>query len=337
MSQESVSHEIASQQVIKPPVIGRGDTVGIVAPSSPIFEEGDVEFTFEWLERLGLRWKVGKNTFKRWSDLAGTDEERLSDFHAMWADPEVKLILPIRGGNGSVRLLPHLDFELIRNNPKVLIGYSDITGLLIPIHQKTGLVTMHGPTAGSFFESEYTYENFVRLLTRTDPGGEVPDPEQKDDWNPDYPPYRMVIAPGRGSGRLTGGCLTLIRQLMGTAWEIETRGRLLFIEDVGEEPHSIDRMITQLELAGKLRDIAGLIVGECVSCRPGNSKRNVLSLNQSVEAMLREKFEGARYPVIYGMRIGHSADKCTLPLGVMASLAADDEMVVLKLEESATS
>ncbi|MBZ0184878.1 MAG: LD-carboxypeptidase, partial [Candidatus Obscuribacterales bacterium] len=277
------------------------------------------------------------HTFKRWSDLAGTDRQRAEDFHRMWADPEVKLILPIRGGNGSVRLLPHLDFDLIAANPKLLVGFSDITGFLIPIAQKTGLVTFHGPTAGSFFESEYTYDNFVRALMDSSSLGEVLDPEAKGEWNPDYPPCRLVIAKGKGRGRLTGGCMTLIRQLMGTPFEIETRGKILFLEDVGEEPHSIDRMVTQLKLAGKLDDLAGIVFGECVSCRPGNSRRNTLSLNYSIERMLKERFAQAEYPVVYGMRIGHSADKCTLPINITASLEIDDDLVLFKVEEPATT
>src|SRR5262249_3067358 len=156
-----------------------------------------------------------------------------------------------RGGNGSVRLLDKLDFALIKKHPKIIIGYSDITGLIIPIHQATGLITFHGPTAGSFFESPYTYNNFVKAVMQPKPIGLIADPPAKEAWNPDYPPCRLVIAEGKARGPLTGGCLSLVRQLMGTPWEIDTRNKILFLEDFEEEPHNIDRMLTQLELAGK--------------------------------------------------------------------------------------
>ncbi|MGH9552218.1 MAG: S66 peptidase family protein, partial [Terriglobales bacterium] len=130
--------------ILKPRALRKGDTVGIVAPSSAPFEEGHSEFTYRWLKELGLKYKVAPHCFDSYSDYAGRDEDRVKDLHDMWADPEVQAILPIRGGNGSVRLLPMLDFELIKKHPKVFIGFSDITGLLIPIHQRTGLITFHG-------------------------------------------------------------------------------------------------------------------------------------------------------------------------------------------------
>lgn len=325
------------QPLLKPRMLKRGSTISIVAPSSPPFEEGDLEFTFHWLRKLGLKWKLGRHVFDRCGDLAGVDNDRLKDFHAAFEDPEVEALLPVRGGNGSVRLLSGLDFDLIARNPKIIIGYSDITGLLIPIHQETGMVTFHGPTAGSFFESPYTYHNFVKAVMQPRALGLIADPPAKDVWNPDYPPNRLIVAEGKARGRLVGGCLSLIRQLMGTPWEIETKGRILFFEDFEEEPHMLDRMITQLQFAGKIDDALGIIVGECASCRPGDSKRNRMRLNFSVERMLKDKLGHLKKPVIYGMRLGHSREKFTLPLGVMAYLQADQSRgVTLKIEEAAT-
>jgi muramoyltetrapeptide carboxypeptidase len=332
-----MNSERTETAVVRPRVLKNGSTVGIVAPASPPFEEGDLNYSFQWLKKLGLRWKVGKHTFNRLGDLAGTDKERLEDFHDMWQDPDVDMILPARGGNGTVRLLDKLDFDLIAKNPKILIGYSDITGLLIPIQQVTGLITFHGPTAGSFFESPYTYYYFEKAVMQSKPLGMISDPTPKDVWNPEYPPPRLVIAEGKARGQLTGGCLSLVRQLMGTPWEIDTRGKILFVEDYEEEPHSLDRMLTQLELAGKIDDAAGLIIGECASCRPGDSRRNRIALNYSVERMLREKFGKLEKPVVYGMRLGHSIEKFVLPLGVVAHLKADKNgSVSFKIEESAT-
>lgn len=320
-------------ELLKPRRLTKGDTVGIVAPSSNPFEEGQVEFTRKWLHGLGLKCKIGKHIFASYSDLAGTDQERLEDFHTMWADREVNAVFPIRGGNGSVRLLPALDFDLIASNPKILIGYSDITGLLIPIHQRTGLVTFHGPTAGSFFEAAYTYHYFRKALMSNKPLGLIVDPPEAM-WKPKYPPTRLVIASGTARGALIGGSLTLIKQLMGTPFEIETDGKLLFMEDVAEEPHSIDSMLCQLLLAGKLQTCAGIIFGESVDCKPGHSRRNTLAMNYSLERVLRERLSGLGIPVVYGLRFGHGQEKFTLPLGVMASLSADEEQVRFKIEES---
>src|SRR5580658_4866899 len=184
--------------IVKPRLLRKGDTVALIAPSSPPFEEGHVEFTYRWLTSLGLKYKVGKHIFDNYSDFAGTDESRLEDFHEAWRDPEVSAIFPIRGGNGAVRLLPNIDFDLVRNNPKILIGYSDITGLLIPIHQSTGLVTFHGPTAGSFFECAYTHHYFRKAVMSNKPIGMVVDPPTSEHvWKPKYPPPRLVIATGR--------------------------------------------------------------------------------------------------------------------------------------------
>lgn len=323
--------------VVLPRVLKPGSFVGIVAPASPPFEAGDLEYTFQWLKRLGLRWKVGRHVTDQLGVLAGADADRVRDLHDMWQDPEVDMILPLRGGNGAVRLLDKLDFSMIAKNPKILMGYSDITGLLIPIQQETGLVTFHGPTALSFFESPYTYYYFEKSVMQTNPLGLISDPTPKDEWDPEYPPPRLVIAEGKARGQLTGGCLSLIRQLMGTPWEVDCKGKILFLEDVEEEPHSIDRMLTQLELAGKIDDAAGIIIGECANCRPGDSRRNRMSLNFSVEKMLREKFSNLGKPVVYGMRLGHSREKFVLPLGVVATLKADAKgSVTLKIEEAAT-
>lgn len=321
--------------LVKPAVLRKGAIVAIVAPSTPPFEPDDIEFTYKWLTKLGLKYKVGKHVFDRWGDCAGTDQQRLEDFHRAWADPEVDAVLPIRGGNGAARLLPELDFDLIASNPKIFMGYSDITGLLIPIHQRTGLVTFHGP-ACSFYKSGYTHHYFQKSLMQTKPIGYITDPDPKEPWKPEYPPTRLVIAEGKARGRLVGGCMTLIRQLNGTPFEIQTAGKIVFLEDVQEEPHSIDRMLTQLLLAGKLKDAAGIAVGECVKCRPGDSGRNALPLSYSVEHVLRERLGGLGIPVVYGLRFGHGTEQFTLPLGVMASLEVSRQGVRFKIEEAAT-
>ena len=321
---------------MKPPVLRKGDTVGILSPSSPPFERSSLEPICEALANLGLKWKLGKHLFDSYADLAGRDEDRLSDLHEFWGDPEVNAIVPFRGGNGAARLLPNLDMELIRANPKIIVGFSDITALLIAIHQKTGLITFHGSMARSFLDSKYSHDSFVRALMSSEPLGELSDPEPRSLFNREIPSARVVLSEGSARGPLTGGCFTLIKQLMGTPWELETKGKILFLEDVQEEPYSIDRALTQLDLAGKLKDAAGIIIGQCLRCGPGDSRRSVLPLNSSLETLLAERFANYGKPVVYGMRIGHTNDRLTLPIGIEATLTADSKGVVLRIEESAT-
>jgi muramoyltetrapeptide carboxypeptidase len=327
---------MSSSSLIKPRHLRRGDTVALIAPASGAFNAGDLEFSKEWLGKLGLKYKIGKNIRKSYSDLAGTDDERLEDLHEAWADDEVSAIIPVRGGNGVCRFLPKLDFELIQKNPKILIGYSDLTALINTIYQRCGLVTFHGPMAGSFYRSSYTYHYFQRAIMSNKPVGLVVDPIPAELWAPKYPPARIVFSEGKARGALVGGCITLVKQLMGTPFEIDTEGKILFLEDVSEEPHSIDRYLTQLLLSGKLHKAKAILVGECYKCEPGGSGRTRLSLNKSVEEVLRERLSGLGIPVVYGLRLGHGQDQFTLPIGVTASLEATRGKVKFKIEESGT-
>lgn len=321
---------------MKPRALRKGDTVGIIAPSSPLFDEGDIEFTYQWLHKLGLKWKVGKHISEKYSDLAGSDEARAEDFMTMWQDASVDGILPVRGGNGAARILPMIDFELIARHPKLFIGYSDLTALLLPIHQRTGLVCFYGPMAASFFRAGYTYHYFTKAVMSNRPIGLVTDPIPDHIWAPKYPPTRLVIAEGRGRGKLTGGCMTIIKQLVGTPFQMDTAGKIVFLEDLHEEPHSIDRFLTQLLLSGRLKDAAGIVIAECIQCRPGDSNRNHLPLNYSIECVLRERLGKLGIPVVYGLRFGHGSDQFTIPYGVNATLDAQGDQVRFRIEESAS-
>jgi muramoyltetrapeptide carboxypeptidase len=322
--------------IIKPRALRKGNTVGIIAPSGTLFEESTVEFTYQWLQKLGLKWKVSKHLNDKYSDLAGCDEVRAAEFMNMWLDPEVDAILPVRGGNGAARLLPLIDFNAIRRHPKVFCGYSDITALLLSCYQMSGLVCFYGPMATTFYRSDYSFRWFCKALMCDRPLGLVGDPTPDKIWSPSYPPCRVVIAEGKARGPLTGGCLTLVRQLLGTPYAIETRGKIVFLEDLNEEPHSIDRFLTQLLLAGKLQQAAGILVAECINCRPGESSRRRLDLNWSVEAVLKDRLSNLGIPVVYGMRFGHGNDQLTLPLGALSTLEARGKTVKFKIEESGT-
>jgi muramoyltetrapeptide carboxypeptidase len=326
--------DVSSHKIIKPRALRKGDTVGLVAPASPIFQPGEIEFIYQWLAKLGLKYKTGEHVFSSYSDAAGTDAERAHDFMEAWNDPTIDCVLPLRGGNGSARILPLLDFKAIAARPKLLIGYSDITSLLVSIHQQTGLVCFYGPSAGSFFKASYTHHYFMKAVMSNKPIGLVTDPIPSEVWKPKYPPSRMVIAQGRAEARLTGGCMTLIRQLMGTPYELQTEGKIIFLEDLNEEPHNIDRFLSQLLLAGKLQRAAGILIAECINCRPGDSNRNYFNLNHSLEQVLRDRLGNLGIPVVYGLRFGHGDDQFTLPLGAMAKLDATKRGVRFKIEEN---
>ena len=322
-------------KIIKPRALRKGDTVGIIAPSSPPFEVSEIEFTYQWLSKLGLKWKLGRHLFERYSEYAGLDEARADDFMTLWCDADVDGIIPIGGGNGAARLLPLLDFELIGKHPKLFVGYSDITALLVAIHQRTGLVCFHGPTARSFYKASYTYHWWTKAVMSNRPIGLVTDPIAQQVWAPKYPPARVVIAEGQARGRLIGGCLTLIKQLEGSPFAADMTGKIVFLEDLHEEPHAIDRMLSQLLLAGKLQQAAAILIGECSNCKPGESNRQRLPLNISLEAVLKERLSGLGIPVVYGMRFGHGEDQFTLPLGVVATLEAKGNSVKFKIHENA--
>lgn len=319
-----------TSSVLKPRVLKQGDTVGLITPSTFVSDPEDIETAARTMDYFGLKVKWGKNVRKRSGYLGGSIEERVSDLHAMFADPDVKGIFCIRGGYGSAQLLPAIDYDLIRRNPKIFIGYSDITALHLAIGKKTGLVTFHGPVALSGF-SDYTQKFYKKALFEATPIGAVTNPPETNKLRPKH--KLRTVRPGTARGRLVGGNLTLIATTMGSPYEIETAGRILFIEDVGEEPYSMDRMLTQLRIAGKLEKAAGIVFGECAGCTSKKydpSFTNSFTLGEVVDEILGK----LKIPVLSGLTIGHTEDQLTLPEGVMAFLDADKGELVI--EESAT-
>ncbi len=309
----------AQPQLLKPRALRPGDTVGLVTPSTYVSDPDRLWLARRTIEELGFRCKVGRAVGRRDGYLAGSIRERVDDLHAMFADPEVKAVFCIRGGYGSAMLLDSLDYALIRRNPKIFLGYSDITALHLAIGRHAGLVTFHGPVVLSGL-SDWTLEHFRRALFETKPLGRLSNPPEPRPIRPRHP-WRAV-RPGRARGPLIGGNLTLISTTLGTPYEIQTEGRILFLEDVGEEPYSIDRMLTHLRLAGKFRGIRGLIFGECAACRPREFQpgfESTFSTGEVVENILGR----LDVPVLTGLVIGHTDDQLTLPLGVEAELDAD--------------
>ena len=314
------------RKLIRPKALRPGDTVGLITPSSYVSDPDRLALAERTARYFGLVPKFGKNVRKREGYLGGSVDDRVEDLHAMFRDPEIKAVFAIRGGYGASQLLDRIDYDLIRANPKIFLGYSDITALHLAIQKRAGLVTFHGPIVLSRF-TPFTQTYFRKALFETAPIGRVTNPPDSDPLRPAH--VQRTVRPGIARGPLLGGNLTLISTTMGTPYEIETAGRILFLEDVDEEPYSIDRMLTQLRLAGKLDAAAGVIFGECQDCRPREFKQSfesTLSVGEVVDGILGR----LRIPVLSGLTIGHTDDQLTLPLGVMAQLDADKGELVIE-------
>ncbi len=314
------------RRIIKPTRLAPGDTVGLVLPASAEFEADDIAVAREQLELLGFKVVIGAHAYDRHGYFAGTDRDRADDLNRMFADDRIAGVVCYTGGWGSPRVLPYLDYDLIARKPKVLIGYSDITALLNAIHQRTGLVTFHGPVGSSIFDL-YTQENFRRVVMTAEPAGTLAAPEKKPDVLIDRTNRILRLSSGKASGRLAGGNLTMLASTMGTPYEIDTRGAILFLEDIREDIYRIDRMLTQLALGNKFNEMNGLAFGRCTEC--GASKGSAFSL----EDVLRDRFGSLGKPALSGLSFGHIEPKLTLPVGVMATLDAGSG--TLTLDEAA--
>ena len=317
--------------LIRPPRLKPGDVVGVITPSTPATNPDRLALVERTIKHFGLQVKWGKHIGQKSGYFGNPVQERLDDLHTMFRDPEVKGVFPIQGGYGTPQLLDGIDYDLIRRNPKVFTGYSDITALHLAIHKRTGLVTFHGPNVFSTL-TDYTQKHFRKAVFDTAPVGTVTNPPESNSLRPKY--LLRTIRPGKATGRLVGGNLTLISTTMGTPFEIDTRGAILFLEDIGEEPYRIDRMLTQLRLAGKLDQAAGIIFGDCVGCTPNDYKPFVaagFSLGEVLDSILGS----VKVPVLSGLTIGHVEDQLTLPMGVMATL--DAEAGTLEIKESGVS
>jgi muramoyltetrapeptide carboxypeptidase len=302
----------APRAILKPRKLSEGDTVGMIVPASIVFEADGIDRGREQLEALGFRVKVGVHAKARYGNLAGTDRERAADINDFFADKEVNAVIAFGGGWGTPRLLPYLDYDTIRRNPKILIGFSDLTGLLNAVHKKTGLVTFHGPMADSRYDA-YSLSNFRKVLMSSEPIGLLPNPQKRDDELIDRENRIIILREGVATGRLVGGNLSLIAATMGTPYEIDTDGAILFLEETHEELYRIDRMLTQLWLAGKLEKIAGFAFGRCTDCPVEGP---ALSMGE----LLRERF--GHVPSVWGLSFGHIEKKLTLPIGIPATLDA---------------
>jgi muramoyltetrapeptide carboxypeptidase len=296
---------------IKPPRLRPGDTLGLVAPASPAPDDTRIEKGVRYLESQGFRVKPGHYLSARHGFCAGTDAQRAADLNTMFRDPVVKGIFCLRGGYGSGRLLPLLDTAAIRRHPKIFVGFSDITALQLGLLRRPGLVTFSGPLVGVEFANRvdpFTEEHFWRLLTSRRRIGFLPSPA--------HAPPLVTMQNGRVEGRLIAGNLALILSLLGTRYLPDLRHCLLVVEDVGEHLHRVDRMWSQLRLAGLLGQLAGLVFGTFSDCPPAPTP----GARQTLDRIQREVAQWISGPVARGLPYGHHPRRITLPLGLAARL-----------------
>lgn len=302
-----------------------GDTLGFIAPSGAVRTEGAIERAVKETERMGFKVKLGESAGQKYGYLSGSDEVRARDINNMFADDEVDAIVCLRGGYGAMRILDQLDYELIARHPKIFMGFSDITALHIALLNRCDLATFHGPMAAANWAGspldDFSRESMYRALMSTEPVGEL--------WNPEgY--LRQTVNPGQAEGQLVGGNLMLIASSLGTPWEIDTKGRIIFIEEVGERTYCVDRMLTQLRLAGKFEDCAGVVFGDFADC-PVEYPEFGLTL----EEIIRDVVAPSGKPIFTGLRCGHCTPKLTLPFGVKCRMDAD-ECTLTVLESAVT-
>lgn len=298
-----------------PKALQYGDTVGVIAPASPP-NLTNYQKSLSFIERLGLQVKQGKHMENVHGYLAGTDEERLEDLHAMFADESVKGIICAGGGFGTARIAHRIDYELIRNHPKIFWGYSDLTYLHTAIRQQAGLVTFHGPMLASDVGKEDFHERsahrFKQLFEPT-----------KLIYDESFSPLQ-VLSEGEAEGEIVGGNLTLIASSLGGPYEIDTKGKLLLMEDIDEEPYRIDSYLAQLMHAEKLDDAAGFIIGDFNNAE---AKRNP---SLTLETVLKDYFQSIDRPVMRGFKIGHCQPHFAIPLGVPAKLSTKDKSLTIE-------
>jgi len=303
----------AQNSLIKPERIRPGDKVGLVNPATAAFESEPIEIMIEALESLGLDVVLGNNYYNRHGYFAGTDADRANDINTLFRDSGIRMIYA-RGGWGSARVLPLLDFDAIRSNPKVLLGYSDATALLTGVHAKTGLVTFHGPNPLNTFSAAY----FRRVVMNGEQVTMINPTDITEDTLVQTENRIQTINRGKATGQILGGNLTVLTAIMGSSYLPDWDNSILFLEDVNEAVYRVDRMLTELSLAGVLSKLKGFVFGRCTDCKPDNSYGSL-----TLEQVLAEHIEPLGIPAFSGSMIGHIDQQFTIPLGIDVEIDAN--------------
>jgi muramoyltetrapeptide carboxypeptidase len=304
---------------LKAPRLKKGDTVAITSPAGAVLDEIQITTFTNILKGFGFNVVLGETLKKKYGYFAGTDDERAKELNTLFADKSIKGIFCMKGGWGCARLLDKIDYTSISKNPKVLIGFSDITTLLIAIYAKTGLVTFHGPVGNSGW-NEFSSASFTNVVMNNLPLSFPVGPDTED--------KPLTINSGKATGALIGGNLTVISSIIGSDYLPDWNGKILFLEEWKEEPYSLDRMLTQMKLAGILDSLAGIAFGKCVKCEAEEPKKAFTYLE-----VLEQHFKPLKIPVFYGAMTGHIENKLTLPIGAEVTMDADTG--IIKLNEGA--
>lgn len=322
-----LSAKTNNNAILRPKKLKIGDEVALISPASNVTDQLDIYRAQEICDKLGVNPIMPKSIAKTDTGYKTRSvEERVAEIHKAFADKSIKAIFCIRGGYGSAELLDSLDYELIKNNPKIICGYSDITALLTAIYEKTGLITFHSPVMLSNFD-DISFNAFKNIIMNNIPFGIVQNPNSGGirETNP-----TITINQGTAQGKLIGGNLSLITSLIGTPYQINTEGKILFIEDVEEPPYRLERMLVQMKQAALLVDLKGVVIGKCNECVAGSSQS---SWDRSELEVYNYIFNGMDYPVFYGLLFGHTATQFTLPIGINAEINATKG--ILNILESA--
>ncbi len=309
-------------KILKPKKLLNGDLIGLISPASAVDEFSKVEQGVKYFEKLGYKVEVGKNIGKLHGYLAGSDEERLSDLHYMLRKKEVKAIFCIRGGYGSNRLLNKIDYNLVKRNPKIFVGYSDITALQLGFFAKTGLITFAGPMLAVDFYSEvnsYAEESFWTSITSNKPLGKVKMPNGEKLFG---------LNKGEKIGRIIGGNLAVLSSLIGSKFLPDLKGKILLLEEIGEAPYRIDRMLSQLSFSNNLDKISGAVLGAFIDCNEKDPTKSSLTLGEVIE----DYFGKLKVPVIYNLSHGHIENNLTIPLGIKVKI--NSSRTTLEFSES---
>jgi muramoyltetrapeptide carboxypeptidase len=297
--------------IIQPPRIKSGDTIAVIAPASPIRSHELFDRGIATLEKMGFKVRFDERIFQSFRYLAGNDADRAEELLCALEDPTIQAVIALRGGYGCSRLIPYLEENRLRLHPKILMGFSDLTTLFLFLNKRFGWITFHGPMVATSTLAEFDPDQSRHLFALwTDPG------------------YRPVLTfpqleawhPGTAEGILVGGCLSIIVAGMGTPYEIQTEGKILFLEDCDEPPYRLDRMITQLHLTGKLKSVAGVLLGVFRDCEPTQG-------DYTAAEVLKDLLKDLNVPILANFPAGHIPDNWTLPLGAKIRIDSDSRSV----------
>ena len=300
--------------MIKPPALKKGDTIGVVSPASPSEAKSEIARASETLEAMGYKVLIGRNVNKQKGFVAASEEERAEDINYMFANDSVDAVFVTQGGYGSAQLIDKIDYEAIRRNPKIFTGFSDITSLHLAINKFAGVMTFHGPGMARFNPEDltkYTEEQFFKAVGSSSPIGYIKTADHKKWLN--------AISEGSCEGAVIGGNMTLVCASLGTPYEIDCKGKILLLEEVETEPWTIDHLFSHLRNAGKLKDAAGFVIGECRDCRPFAHNPGY-NCDTGLEDVLEYYLKPLGKPCLYGLPLGHTDDLATLPMGAMCRL-----------------